>query len=383
MKSSKEPDPLKPIPAFSGVYLLTDESNRPILLAHAQNIRRAVAHRLTPPDPNEKSKRADLSAVTRRVHWVETFSPFETTWVHYACALELFPKSYREMIGFPPACFIRIDPNAPFPRFTAVDRLRDDGAVYFGPLAASRDADAWIQMLEDAFDLCRYFHILEKAPHGERCAYYDMGKCPAPCDGTVSMEEYRAMIGAAVAFTRGDRASRIDELRGQMQRASTVLEFEKAAMVRRTIERVESTSRQPEFGFMTEEPAWRWLIVQNAARPSRDPGKRRIRPFYVIEGSVEQGEAVSLGEWSSELAAKWIERLSVPSSPAQAVEASGTTRFGETISLVAKFLFQRGHAKGLFLPAGEMTSPQALGEAVRTTFESAEAELPAEIDPST
>ncbi|MBK8268161.1 MAG: UvrB/UvrC motif-containing protein [Planctomycetes bacterium] len=356
---------LKPIASSAGVFLLTDEANRPILLAHAQNIRRAVEHRLTPPDPDEKTKRADLASITRRIHWVETFSPIETLWIHYRMAKALFPKTYREQIGFGAVWYIRIEPKAAFPRFTAVDRLKDDNATYIGPLAASRDAEAWIAMLEDAFDLCRYFNVLEKAPHGERCAYYDMGKCPAPCDGTISMADYHAMIESALAFTLGRSQARLDALRDQMQRAAAALEFEKAATIRRTIERAESTLGGSEYRLMTPTSRCNWLVIQVASRPSRIASKQRIRPFYVCHGVIEAGEPAAMADAPIDA---WIEELRHRVQSPGATHAADATARGNALALVSRFLFQESKAAGLFLRADALPTSEHLGVMIQSKF---------------
>lgn len=356
---------LKPINSSAGVFLLTDETNRPILLAHAQNIRRAVEHRLSPREPDEKTKRADLAAITRRIHWVETFSPYETLWIHYRMAKALFPRNYREQIGFGAVWYIRIEPKAAFPRFTAVDRLRDDNAIYIGPLAASRMAEAWIAMLEDAFDLCRYFNVLEKAPRGERCAYYDMGKCPAPCDGTISMADYHAMIESALAFTLGGSQSRLDALRDQMQRAAAALEFEKAATIRRTIERAESTLGGSEYRLMTPTSRCNWLVIQAASRPSRNSSKQRIRPFYVCHGVIEAGEPAAMTEAPIDA---WIEELRHRVQSPGSTHAVDAMARGEALALVSRFLFQENKADGLFLRADALPTTEQLADRVRSEF---------------
>ena len=96
------------------------------------------------------------------------------------------------MIGFGPSWFIHIDPQAPLPRFEPTSRVYQQPGMYWGPYATRGDAAEVIADLEDLFDLCRYHDILDKSPHGQACAYFEMGKCPAPCDGSVPAETYRS-----------------------------------------------------------------------------------------------------------------------------------------------------------------------------------------------
>jgi len=74
----------------------------------------------------------------------------------------------------PPPAFTANEPDAP-----------PDGTFWPAGL---------IEIAEDAFDLCRYYNVLVEAPGARACAYKEMGKCPAPCDGSISMEQYRGMV---------------------------------------------------------------------------------------------------------------------------------------------------------------------------------------------
>ena len=63
---------------------------------------------------------------------------------------------------------------------------------------AEHAAARLIQLVEDSFDLCRYYNILVESPNTKACAYKEMGKCPAPCDGTIPMSQYHQMIEQSV-----------------------------------------------------------------------------------------------------------------------------------------------------------------------------------------
>src|SRR5207244_13517095 len=131
--------------------------------------------------------------VVRKIYWKRVDSGFEADWVYYEAARQLFPDSYRGMVGFRPACFIHVNPETNFPRYTKTIDLAKRGEL-LGPIEDKHAAGTLIELVEDAFDLCRYYNILVQAPHGRACAYKEMGKCPAPCDGSIDMDQYRLMI---------------------------------------------------------------------------------------------------------------------------------------------------------------------------------------------
>src|SRR3982751_5231714 len=102
------------------------------------------------------------------------------------------------MVGFKPAWFIQVDPTNNFPRYIkTIAPLGKRGSV-IGPLEDKHAAARLMQLAEDGFDLCRYYPILVESPNAKACAYKEMGKCPAPCDGSVSMDAYRQLVSLSL-----------------------------------------------------------------------------------------------------------------------------------------------------------------------------------------
>lgn len=361
----------KTLPSHGGVYLMTDDRQQPILLAFGENLRRVVLNRLSMPPPNEKTKRANLAEIARHLWWRETFSTFETACVHWQAARVLYPKSYRDLIGFGSAWFLRVDPQADVPRFTVVKEFREDRAEYLGPFGTRAQAEDWIHMLEDAFDLCRYYHILEQAPRGEACAYFEMGKCPAPCDGTISMTVYREMIAEALDFSLGVCEPRLANLRSAMTSAATELNFEKAASIRRTIERIETLIKKPEYQYVDHLSRFSWLILQRGGPPRRASKKILVKPFHVRHGLVETGEPVPLTEIEN-ATVRWLNpqpqnfKAAPPSDYIKGRSASSL--LNEGIWLVSKFLFLKDKNPGLFFRLDRPPSSEELVKAINDRF---------------
>src|SRR5262245_60192890 len=176
---------LRAAPARWAVYLLADEQDQPVQLLCVKNLRYSLKRRLGEPEEGAPiSKRVDLRQVVRRVHWRRVDSAFEADLVYLEAARALFPQSYRGMTGFRPGWFVHVDPNAQFPRYIKTTDLSLADGMYVGPLEDKNDSQKLIEQVEDWFDLCRYYNILVEYPHGRACAYKEMGKCPAPCDGS-------------------------------------------------------------------------------------------------------------------------------------------------------------------------------------------------------
>jgi hypothetical protein len=318
------------------------------------------------PPPGEKSRRTNLSEVAARVYWRDTFSRFETAWAHWQVARVLDPKGYRKTIAFPPVWFLRVYTGARTPRFMPVRAFRADGAHTLGPLATRHDADEWLHMLEDLFDLCRYDGILEQAPHGRACAYFEMGKCPAPCDGTISIEAYQQMITEAIRFSSGDSEPRFSALREAMHAAARDQAFEKAAAIRQTAERASATVKKREYRHLADLSACCWLIIQRGGPARRAAKNLRVKPFFVRSGLLEPGDPVTLADLESAVPC-WLAccgrcSVLVPSS-----QAEQTARC-EVLWLVAKFLFQAERAPGLFYRFDQLPDAERLVREIRERF---------------
>jgi hypothetical protein len=354
------------LPAHGGVYLITDEGARPVLLASGQNLRRVVVNRLAPPPAGEKSKRTDLSQVARCVHWREAFSRFESAWIHWRVARAMYPRAYRDLIAFSPAWFLRVEPSSSSPVFRTVREFPADSARYFGPFAIRKNAEEWRRMLEDIFDLCRYPDILEQAPNGQPCSYHEMGQCAAPCNNTISMDVYRESVTAAAAFCGGDREPRLHVLRDRMQRASEALEFERAGAIRRMMDRAVALSGKAEYRHVGELSSCSWLIVMRAGPKRRTEKGTLVRPFYARMGVIEAGEPIALSDIKS-AAEEWLSGCERDPVPPPASRSEQRERC-EALWLTAKFLFQAERSGGLFYRFDRLPHADDLAQQVREAF---------------
>src|SRR5918999_5014558 len=229
---------LRAVPAKWVVYLLADVNSRPVQLLCVKNLRASLKRRLGTDEAlatGGLSKRVNYREIVRKVFWRRVDSGFEADWLYYEAARLLFPVTYQGMVGFRPAWFVHVNPDANFPRYTKTTNLSIRTGVYLGPLEDKHAAARLIQLAEDGFDLCRYYNVLVESPHARACAYKEMGKCPAPCDGTISMDQYRQLVGWSVE-TVVDPAPFLRDQAKRMQQAAAELRFETAATIKAFID---------------------------------------------------------------------------------------------------------------------------------------------------
>lgn len=236
--SSPQPQDLALLPGCAAVYCLGAEDGRPVQLATTQHLRRAVAARLS-PDPSASLPRADLTGLVRRVAWREVAHPFEARWRHYELARRMYPADYRERIGFGPAWFLHVAWDATIPEIAVTERVWRLPGAFVGPWPTQRLAQQALEDLWDLFDLCRYPEQVRRTPAGRRCAYADMGRCDAPCDGSAPITDYGARCRAAWDFACGAVGAWIDEATERMKAAASRHAYERAALLKNQIARAE------------------------------------------------------------------------------------------------------------------------------------------------
>ncbi len=371
VSAKAEDSPDRGFPGGGGVYLLTDEQDQVILLSSAADMRRALRHRLLeppaePPEGQEAARplrsrrRLKLHEIVRRIRWKRADSLFELNYEYLRIARELIPEDYLENLAFGPAWFVHVVPASAIPRFSVGKWLADETGGDLGPFPTQAAANRFVQVLQDLFDLCRYEHTLEKTPNGQACAYFEMGRCPAPCDGSLPMERYREMVEAAWSFAGGRRVEVLNEWQTRMATAAARQAFEEAGRLKQLLQRGRELEHES-YRYVRPVRDFNYLVVQRVGT------RRQVKPFFVREGWIVPGEAVALRNLDR-ATTDWREAMAMP-PPSSVVVTGETARRlrSEHIWLVSHFLFKR-ESPGWFLHKSDFTDSGELAAAIRARF---------------
>ena len=351
-----EPLDRRALPSGGGVYALTDPAGQVLHLIGGESLRRSVGGRLSAPGEGRSKRKADLRAISHTIWWQPTHSVFETAYTYLNIARQIPGLDYRRNLPFGPVWFARIRPADAYPQWVATSTPFGDGAVVAGPFQTRKRCARFIETTEDLFDLCRYHHVLEQTPNGQACAYHDMGKCPAPCDGTVGMDVYRQQVDASIAYAIGDGGAFLQSARVAMAEAARRLDFESAQRCKERIERAEQEHAAP--GRIATRPEqFRVLVLQTGSR------RGRIKPFIVQQGTIVAGEEISLENLGS-AAKRWCDKLGSSDKQLQVDEVY----WAECIWLVSHFLQKGARTSGVYLSAAEVTGPEVVICAAQSAF---------------
>ncbi len=346
---------LKQVPARPAVCLLADGQDHPVQLLAVRNLRAALQRRLGESAAEEpKTKRLDYRALVRQVHWQRVGGDFEADLVYLEAARRLFPDTYPEMTGVRLPWWVRVDPGAEFPRYVKTTDPCGQGGLIFGPLQEKQGAARLIEQVEDLFDLCRYHHILVQAPRGKACAYKEMGKCPAPCDGSIPMESYRRMMAQSAEMLT-DLPAFIARQEERMRQAAAELRFEAAAQAKSLLERAGALGRGP---FRHVRPLERFCFL--TLQPAPEARGRAVQLFLIVLGQIHVPLAL-LDYPADPLPLIELLRQSAADLDSIPLDPSGVER----MALVAHHLFAARRAAGApWIPLADL-SPAKLRAAWR------------------
>lgn len=237
---------LRVLPAAAGVVAFESDGGETLLLGITADARSFATRRLAGGGvAGGKGTRADLGEVVARVSAMPVGSGFEADMVYLALARERMPRVYRQLMARGALGVVGLDASDTIPAPVALV-LEEAGSRpaewLLGPVEI-KNVGRLVDAVVDAFDLCRYPNIVRQAPHGVACAYKEMGRCPAPCDGSETLEAFRARVALAVQAVRVSATERERGVRTAMREAAASARFEEAGALKKSLERLEALDK--------------------------------------------------------------------------------------------------------------------------------------------
>ncbi|HEY0704182.1 MAG TPA: UvrB/UvrC motif-containing protein [Candidatus Acidoferrales bacterium] len=230
------------LPVRSGVFLLEMKAvGAEPYLARTADIRRAAERLLSPPDP--ASKRLNLREVVGNIRYRVTGSKLEQSFSHYENAHALFPKRYRTLARIRPPAMLKVNLRNAYPRCYVTRQVRADQGFYFGPFPSRSVAEDFSAGFLDLFKTRRCQIKIRRDPDFPGCIYSEMKMCLAPCYAGCTKEEYDVEVEQVVEGLASQGFSLAGRLEREREAASESLDFERAAVLHKRIEKVSGALR--------------------------------------------------------------------------------------------------------------------------------------------
>jgi excinuclease ABC subunit C len=223
-----------------------DPSAEPFFI-RTQDLQRRLRRLLGPADPS--SKRLNLRDFAKGLRYRLTPSAFEQNLVYYQQARQLLAKRYKRMLRLRPPAVLKISLRNAYPRCYATRQIPVDangepsGGFYYGPFASRKSAEAFAEGVLDLFKVRRCQIKIRRDPTFPGCIYSEMKMCLAPCFAGCSKEEYDVEVGRLVSFLETGGSSLRDGLETERNRASEDLDFEKAALLHKKVDKLDDALR--------------------------------------------------------------------------------------------------------------------------------------------
>lgn len=209
------------------MYLMLGK-NEVLYVGKAINLRKRLAQYAHFSGPPHAKTRVMLSHL-RRAETILTTTEKEALILEASLIKKHRPRYnviLRDDKNYP---LIMVSTAEEWPRISVTRKRLRDGNRYFGPYASTSAMRSTLKLLYSLFPLrrCKTFRPRERA-----CLNFQMGRCLAPCAGKVSHAEYMQSVAAVLRILEGKADQVATELQQQMEKASTNLCFEKAALYR-------------------------------------------------------------------------------------------------------------------------------------------------------
>ena len=268
---------LHTLPHKPGVYLMKNEAGRVIYIGKAidlSNRVRSYFHASAGQTPKVRR----LVANIHDVEFIVTESELEALILEANLIKKHRPKYNVRLKDDKRYPYIRIRWAEDYPRIDITRQMRQDGSVYFGPFTASWAVSRTLDLLRRIFP----YRTCDRVITGQdrrSCLYYHIKRCPGPCIGAVTQEQYRAAIEQIRLCLEGKAENIVRDLKSRMETASEQLAFEDAAKYRDQLHAIERIVQR-------QKVVSNKLKDQDVIAFARADGEACVQVFFIRYGKL-------------------------------------------------------------------------------------------------
>lgn len=240
------------LPEKPGCYQYLDEKGIVIYVGKAKNLKRRVSSYFLKDVQTDKtrmlvSKINDIKYIVVETEW-DAFLLENNLIKRYKPRYNILLKDDKT---YPSICITREE----FPRVFKTRKIIRNGSEYYGPFSHTGTLNGLMDIVSQAYRVrtCRLPLNSDEIKGGKyrECLEYHIKKCPAPCIGLVSREDYCAQIDEIREILKGKSQELTRKMLGEMKSLAGQLKFEEAQTIKErydTIMDFREKSRVVDFG---------------------------------------------------------------------------------------------------------------------------------------
>jgi excinuclease ABC subunit C len=248
-------------PTSPGVYRMLNAANDVLYVGKAKNVRKRLSSyaRANAPLP---ARILRMIAATVNVEIISTSTETEALLLEANLIKQLRPRfnvQLRDDKSFP---YILITGDHWAPQILKHRGAQSRPGRYFGPFASAGAVNRTITALQRAF-LIRSCTDSFFESRTRPCLLYQIRRCSGPCTREIDFPGYTELVREATEFLSGRSHSVKQELAAEMEKASSELEFETAAVYRDRLAALSAIQSQQGINPRTVEEADVFAIHQD------------------------------------------------------------------------------------------------------------------------
>ena len=215
------------LPNSPGVYLWKDEKGTILYIGKAKYLKRRVLSYMRKRGLFRRTW--EMMQRARDLEAIITNTEREALVLEQTLIKKHQPRYNLALKDDRKHAWIRVDLNCETPTFEITRDAIKDGATYFGPYGSTKRLERFMDTIRKYIPvaMCKDPRSVKRA-----CMDYHLDRCTAPCEGRISVEEYRSLVDQMCLYLEGRADDLTSVIATQMNQASENMQFEKAAELR-------------------------------------------------------------------------------------------------------------------------------------------------------
>jgi excinuclease ABC subunit C len=267
------------LPQAPGVYLFKDLKGGVLYIGKAKELRKRVRSYFQGREQDTKT--SIMLAKVGQIDHIATQTEKEALILEDTLIKEHHPRYNVQLRDDKRYPVLKLSVGERFPRLSVVRRIRQDGALYFGPFPSATSMRETLKVIHKAFPL-RRCSATQFAHRSRPCLNFQMRQCLAPCCQEVGEEEYNRIVHEVRLFLEGKSDYLAGELQRRMEEEAKALRFEEAA---RTRDRLAALERVIEGQKVVSQE----IFHRDVVGLSRQGGKAGIQVLFIRGGRLLGG----------------------------------------------------------------------------------------------